>query len=430
MPVEEIASLVEKETEVSVRPKILKSGGGLHSNDSQCFFLILDERDLIKIGEVTSRVRGTLTQEQPLILCIPVPIEPAALLDLGATAIITPASKAQHSIAERIAAQIIMTKAVLPNRCGSLYGATKPMRELYVHIATLAPLDEPLLVLGETGTGKELIAREVHGQSGRSNNYIAVNCAELSSELLGSELFGHEKGAFTNAIQTRKGLIAEAGKGTVFLDEIGELDPLAQAKLLRVLEDRKVRRVGANQWEEVGARIILATNRNLEEDCETGRFRRDLFERIRGFTLYIAPLRERKADIPLLVQHFVESYNEEYCRNLKIPPGSVDSLFRYHWPGNVRELRANVRKAAAYADKRGNISALILQETTRVRPSSQNKNTIQFDPAADTWRDVQRIAQSAYLRAVLLEARGNKDVAIKLSGLSKSQFYEKLKDIE
>jgi DNA-binding NtrC family response regulator len=429
VPLKEICKLLRDEGgEVSAKRLNADSYSALASDASDTYFLILEQQDLVKIGETTSRVRGALSKRQTLILCIPLPVERSALLEIGANDIITPAAMSVAYIAERILAQLISDEMIQPYRCGSLYGATGQMRELYNHIDTLAQLDDPLLILGEMGTGKELVAREVHNRGARSNMYIAVNCAELNPELLGSELFGHEKGAFTNAIQTRKGLLSEAEKGTVFLDEIGDLDLQAQAKLLRVLEEKKIRRIGANHWENITARIVLATNRNLEEDCQSGRFRPDLFERIRGFTLELPPLRERKADIHLLVKHFVEAYGQEYKRRLEIPPGAFDSLFRYDWPGNVRELRSAVRKAAAYADKGGHISSLILQEATHGRKITQPKNTAEFNPNTDTWRDVQKIVQAAYFKAILAEAKGNKDVAIKLSGLSKSQFYEKLRD--
>ena len=395
---------------------------------SNTYVLILEKQELIKIGEITSRVRAALGKEKELLLCMPVPFELSTLMEMGADDIITPAAIAVSHIAERILAHLILSGNVQTYCYGCLYGATRQMRDLYDHIETLASLHDPLLILGETGTGKGLVAQEVHGRSGRLGAYVAVNCAELSSELLGSELFGHEKGAFTGAIQTRKGLIAEASEGTVLLDEIGDLDLQAQAKLLSVLEEKRVRRIGANRWEDVTARILLATNRKLEEDCQTGRFRVDLFERIRGFTLELPPLRERKADIPLLAKHFVESYGQEYNRQLKIPSGAIDSLFRYTWPGNVRELRSAVRKASAYANKEGHISSLILQEATHGRKVIQPKNTVEFDPGTDTWRDMKKNTQEAYFKALLAEAKGNRDVAIKLSGLSKSQFYEKLKD--
>jgi len=325
--------------------------------------------------------------------------------------------------------QIILRGDVAPSEYGALRGATAKVREIYSHIERLAPLSESILIVGETGTGKELVAKELHNRSGRPDPYIPVNCPEIQPDLLSSELFGHEKGAFTGADKTRVGLIASAGKGTVFLDEIGDLDLQSQAKLLRVLEDRKVRKVGANRFEDVHARIILATNRNLQESCAEGKFRLDLYERIRGFTLELPPLRERKADIPILANHFVNEFNEEYKASNQIPPGNFDCLFNYDWPGNIRELRAVIRKATAYSDLSGQISSLILQESLRRPQTSTAQNAVPFDPAIDKWHELQQRAQRIYFRALLAHTNGNRESAIKLSGLSKSQFFEKLKNL-
>jgi DNA-binding NtrC family response regulator len=418
-----------REEEVDVA--FSKVDGNLTSaipRDATLYFLIFEGQEIVRVGETTSRVRKLLNEETILILCMPLPLERPALVEMGANEIITPSSMSVAPIAERILAHLISINQVRPNSHGELRGGTRVMREIYRHIETLGPLADSVLILGETGTGKELVAREMHRAGSRTEPYVAVNCAELNPELLGSELFGHEKGAFTNAIQSRRGLLSEAGNGTVFLDEIGDLDLQAQAKLLRVLEEKKIRRIGANKWEDVSARILLATHRNLEADCETGRFRRDLYERIRGFTIELPTLRARKADIPLLVDHFLHTYSSEYQHELKLPAGAVDLLFRYDWPGNVRELRAAVRKAAAYADDEGHISSLILQESTRGRKAVEFTNTVSFNPNTDSWREVQKNTQAVYFRALLAETKGDREVAIKLSGLSKTQFYEKLKE--
>jgi DNA-binding NtrC family response regulator len=302
---------------------------------------------------------------------------------------------------------------------------------LYQHIQKVAPLSEPVLILGETGTGKELVAREIHNRSGRpTDRFLPINCAELSSDLLGSELFGHERGAFTNANQARIGLLSEAGEGTVFLDEIGDLDLNAQAKLLRVIENKEIRPVGSNKWLKFRARIVLATNRNLEENCAEAKFRKDLYERIRGFTLELPPLRERRADISLLAYHFVEEYDDQYGGKRKIPEGALECLFRHDWPGNVRELRSIIRKASAYADNSGRISTSILQDAVRGRDSIRPKHYIIFDPTTDTWRDLIKRVQEIYFRAVLAETHGDKEAAARISGLSRSHFYEKLKELD
>jgi transcriptional regulator with GAF, ATPase, and Fis domain len=394
--------------------------------------LIHLEQGVISIGEQTNRVRTILGEKTQMLLCCPQPTpgDRETLIECGANNIVTPSSWGSANIAERILAEIIVGEEVGTNTCGSLYGGTQVMRDLYCDIAKVAPLDDGILILGETGTGKELVANELHLQSGRHDKLIAINCAELSPDLLGSELFGHEKGAFTNALQTRKGLLIEARKGSVFLDEIGDLDLQAQAKLLRLIEEHKVRPVGSNHWVEVEARLILATNRDLEEESRVGKFRPDLFERIRGFTLVLPSLRNRKADIPLLAQHFVAEYSDHYGKKVGIPPGALDCLFRYDWEGNVRELRAVVRKAAAYADESGNLSAVMLLESVSGRKKSIIQNSIHFDPTSDSWRDVQKRTQAAYLRAVLTSTNGNKELAAKVSGLSRAQLYEKLKEID
>jgi DNA-binding NtrC family response regulator len=398
----------------------------------QEFVLALQEQGFVSVGEKVERLRQAIGTGPRLLLCIPQPTLSAhkEILACGASEIITPQTWTPSHIADRILAQFFLDGKVQPSSCGPLLGATLVMRRLYEDIRKLAPLAEPILILGETGTGKELVAREIHDLSGRSGPFIPINCAELNPELIGSELFGHKRGAFTGAMQDRKGLLVEAGPGTAFLDEIGELDFQSQAKLLRVIEDSKVRPVGANHWEDIRARIVLATNRDLEEECMRGKFRPDLYERICGFIIQPPPLRSRKADIPLLVRHFLEQYNNEYRRDLVLPPGSLDSLFRYEWPGNVRALRAAVRKAAAYADESSLVSAKLLQDSTRERGLKSLQHVVAFDPLIDTWRDFFNRARSAYFQSALLAANGNKEEAVRRSGISRSQFYEHLKEID
>lgn len=432
LPLQAIASALRREG-VSVSPHALTPG--LKRSDIAApvdkGILIANGGGLIAVGEQAERVGDLIGKERPLILCYPhtAPSDREVLKECGISEIIAPESWDVEHVGARVLGQLILVGEVAPRRYGALRGGTMKMRELYTHIATLAPLSEPVLIVGETGTGKELVARELHNQSGRKGTYLPINCPEIQPDLISSELFGHEKGAFTGANKARVGLIASAGDGTVFLDEIGELDLQSQAKLLRVLEDRKVRRVGANHFEDVRARIVLATNRNLQESCEEGKFRPDLYERIRGFTVELLPLRERKADIPLLAEHFVDEYNEEYNSSCQLQVGGVDCLFQYDWPGNVRELRAVIRKAAAYSDSAGYISPLILQESIRRPPIKAGRNVVPFDPASDTWRDLLHQAQVIYFRELLSYTNGNREEAVRLSGLSRSQFFEKLKEV-
>lgn len=440
VPSNDVAAFLREEG-VEALPFALKAGAQIRpiEDDIQKGVLIVPKHGA---GEATESVSRLLGNKRALILCAPQPDKDdrQLLKELGATAIITPRSWEAEHIGERILSQLILDGDVQPNESGSLRGATRAMRELYEELAIIAPLSDPVLILGETGTGKELVAGEIHRLSAGQDKFVVVNCGELSLELAGSDLFGHKKGSFTGATETRQGLLAEAGRGTIFLDEIGELDLKAQAFLLRVLEEKKIRRVGANQLEEVNARFLLATNRDLETECAEGRFRQDLFERIRGFAVELKPLRERRADIPLLVQYFVSEFNRELKEDRQIPSGAFDCLFEYDWQGNVRELRAAVRKAAAHVDKGGFISVFHLLEST-LRRRKQNKlsssalpadksHTVTFDPHTDKWKDFIKRAQSIYFRSILKATNGNKEKAVFLSGLSRSQFYEKLKEID
>ncbi|HEV2844720.1 MAG TPA: sigma 54-interacting transcriptional regulator, partial [Thermoanaerobaculia bacterium] len=369
-----------------------------------------------------------------MIVCTPRPAaaDRDVLRDCGASELVTPASWTDGAMAERVLAELILRGDIQPTSFGVFRGATLGMQRIYEEITTLAPLSEPILIRGETGTGKELVAREIHQRSGRSGAITAINVAALTAELIGSELFGHERGSFTGATAQRQGLLAEAGAGTVFLDEIGDLDLASQAKVLRVLEEGMVRPVGSNRWQRIHARIVLATHRDLDEDCADGRFRQDLYERIRGFTLHLPPLRERRADLVLLAHHFVTEFNQAYPGERFIPSGALDPLFRYDWPGNVRELRQVIRQAAAYAIKpSGAISAVRLQEAVFGRHTGSSAgSTVRFDPTAETWREVHDRTQAQYFRAILAQAGGNKAIAAERAGYKKSQFYEILRQIE
>jgi DNA-binding NtrC family response regulator len=395
-------------------------------------FLISPEQGAVSVGQRIVEVRRWLQNGTPLVACIPIPTQRdrETFEECGASAVISPGGWGLGQVAERILAELILAGRVQPSSCGSLLGATPGMREVYLRLEKVAPLGEPVLVLGETGTGKELVASEIHRRSGRRGELLAVNCAALTPELLESELFGHERGAFTGAMTSRQGLVVEAGKGTLFLDEIGDLALSSQAKLLRVLEERKVRPVGANRWQPVESRIVLATHRDLEEACEEGRFRADLFHRISGLTLRLPPLRERRPDLLLLAQHFLNEYNRTYPGRRFAPSGTFDSLFRYSWPGNVRELRQAVWQAATYAEgEEGPISVLSLSEWSSRRDSTERKPQLTFDPSQDTWQDVLDRTRASYFRAVLLESGGNRDLAAKRAGLSRSRFFEILKEI-
>ena len=228
-----------------------------------------------------------------------------------------------------------------------IVGSSKPMRRVVKQVEMVAPSDSTVLVLGETGTGKELIARALHRRSKRANKaFVRVNCAAIPQSLIASELFGHEKGAFTGALQRRLGRFEAADGGTIFLDEIGELPMETQIALLRVLQEREFERVGSNQPVKVDVRLIAATNRNLHAAVSAGTFRQDLFYRLNVFPIEVPPLRERAQDIPLLVEYFVGRYAKGAGKNIRrIAKHTLEQLQAYLWPGNIRELQNVVERA-------------------------------------------------------------------------------------
>jgi Nif-specific regulatory protein len=226
------------------------------------------------------------------------------------------------------------------------------MQVVYDLIAQVAKSDTTVLIRGESGTGKELVAHAIHYNSLRAANpFIKVNCAALPETIIESELFGHEKGAFTGAIQQRKGRFELAHGGTIFLDEIGDLSPTTQIKLLRVLQEREFERVGGTVTLKTDVRVIAATNRNLEELISQGKFRQDLYYRLNVISIHIPPLRERKTDIPLLVDYFIDKYSKANRKKIKrISTSAIDMLMAYHWPGNVRELENCIERAVLLAN--------------------------------------------------------------------------------
>jgi len=227
-----------------------------------------------------------------------------------------------------------------------LIGESPAMRQLKEKIAKAAVSDGRVLIFGESGTGKELIARALHNQSNRRNNpFIEVNCAAIPLDLIESELFGHEKGSFTGAFESRKGKFELAHGGTLFLDEIGDMSLTTQAKVLRVIETQEFQRVGGSRKIKVDVRIIAATNKDLEEEIKNGRFRQDLFFRLNVIPMHVPPLRERKEDIPLLVNHFLKMFARQYGQKVKnISQSALKALMEYDWPGNVRELKNTIER--------------------------------------------------------------------------------------
>lgn len=233
------------------------------------------------------------------------------------------------------------------DRLDRILGKSPKMRQAFDLIEQVAPSRSTVLITGESGTGKELIARAIHAHSPRAEkNFVAVNCAAISGELLESELFGHEKGAFTGAVSSKIGKFEYAHGGTIFLDEIGEMDPKLQAKLLRVLQENEIDRVGGTKPIPVDVRVIASTNRSLRDRIKSGDFREDLFYRLNVVNITFPPLRERKEDIPLLAQGFLARYAEQNGRKIEgISPDALEILMKFNWPGNVRELENVIERA-------------------------------------------------------------------------------------
>jgi Nif-specific regulatory protein len=229
----------------------------------------------------------------------------------------------------------------------NIIGNSSAMRDVYRQIHQVADSDTTVLIRGESGTGKELVAHAVHYLSPRADKpFVRVNCAALNENLLESELFGHEKGAFTGAIQSRKGRIEETECGTLFLDEIGDFSSATQVKLLRVLQERQFERVGSNRTIKTNARILVATNRDLEKAIHDGTFRQDFYYRVNVFPIFLPPLRDRKDDLLLLADYFVEQYSKKMDKDVRrISTPAINMMVAYHWPGNVRELENCIERA-------------------------------------------------------------------------------------
>ncbi len=298
-------------------------------------------------------------------------------------------------------------------------GTSGPMRALLAMIARVARSPLPVLVTGETGTGKELVARAVHEGSGRGA-FVPVNCAALPEQLLESELFGHERGAFTGADRAKPGLFEEAHEGTLFLDEVAELPAPLQPKLLRALEEGEIRRVGATRSVHVDVRLVAATNRDLDEEVAAGRFREDLFWRLNGLALHVPPLRERPADIPLLVEHYLARFAPRGAATPRPTPEASALLTTYPWPGNVRELKSVLERAATLGAG-GPIGVEFL--TDRVRDGGLLRTTVQEAASRNlSMREVER----AYILEILRVTGGNKSRAAEILGLDRKTLYRKL----
>jgi transcriptional regulator with PAS, ATPase and Fis domain len=296
---------------------------------------------------------------------------------------------------------------------GSLVGSSTPMRRAFALLERAAASESTVLLEGETGTGKEGAAAAIHEASARSNGpFVVVDCGSLPAELLESELFGHEKGAFTGAHQTRRGAFADASGGSVFLDEIGELSPEIQPKLLRVLDSHTIRRVGANVHEPVDVRVIAATNRDLRSAVNSGRFRADLYYRLAVLRIRLPPLRERPEDIDLLVPRLLARLNANPSAQARLSaPALVSELKALPWPGNVRELKNYVERSLAFDPA---------EPAVESAPGSAPRTVVPYEQARkqklDEW-------ERGYAILVLRAAQGHVERAAKLAGISRASMY-------
>ncbi|MEY2396453.1 MAG: hypothetical protein QOF94_2798 [Acidobacteriaceae bacterium] len=305
----------------------------------------------------------------------------------------------------------------------NMVGESARMRDVFQFISRVAPKDSTVLVTGESGTGKELVARAIHQNSNRSKQpCVAINCAALAETLLESELFGHEKGAFTGAVIQKKGKLEVAEGGTVFLDEIGEMSPLLQAKLLRVLQEREFERVGGTRTIKMNVRLIAATNRDLSEEVRKGRFREDLFYRLNVVSLRMPALRERRGDISLLASYFAAKYGKRGNRPvLGISPRARACLLNYDWPGNVRELENAMERAVVLGS-----SDLILPEDL---PESILEKAAPAGAAPDAFHDGVRDAKKQLIVNAVEQASGNYTEAARLLGLHPNYLHRLIRNL-
>jgi PAS domain S-box-containing protein len=322
--------------------------------------------------------------------------------------------------------------------CGEMIAHSPAMQPVFQVIRATAPLDSTILIGGESGTGKELVARAIHQQSRRCKfPMIKVNCAALPENLLESELFGYEKGAFTGAVRERKGKFEQAHRGTIFLDEIGEMPLSAQAKLLRVLQERTVERIGGNRELQVDVRVIAATNRDLKVEAAQGRFREDLFYRLNVIPVQIPPLRERQEDILPLTRRFLDLFSEQMGRpDLEITPDAKRLLLGYRYPGNVRELKNAVERSVALCSGRLLSCDDLPQSFTTAQDATPVHDFRGSAPHHSRMHDGAQLAadltnyQDHLIDQALASAGHNKGEAARLLGISRKTLWKKLKQRE
>ena len=321
--------------------------------------------------------------------------------------------------------QIEELKNKLKQKSGSdeMVGNSRELNKVRTIIQKAAPTKANILITGENGSGKELVARAIHNNSPRKNNpLIPVNCASLSESLLESELFGYEKGSFTGAENMHKGKFEQANGGTIFLDEIGEINPSIQVKLLRVLQERKIERIGSEQSIEIDVRVIAATNKNLEEEVKAGRFREDLYYRLNVVRIEMPPLRDRKEDIPLLIHSFLREFNLDNEKNIKgFDNRSRSAMLKYSWPGNIRELRNCVESAVVMCSG----DEIKLSDLPSALQENMEEKSIRI-PLGISMEEAEMIIIQENLAA----NNGNKSKTADILGIGRKTLQRKLEEAE
>jgi two-component system nitrogen regulation response regulator GlnG len=327
----------------------------------------------------------------------------------------------------------------VPATADVLIGRCPAMQAVYKAIGRVASQDVTVLLLGESGTGKELVARALYQHSGRAAGpFLAINCAAIPETLLESELFGHERGAFTGAERTRIGKFEQCAGGTLFLDEVGAMTPLTQTKLLRLIQERQFERVGGNETIRTDVRLIAATNSDLEDLAARGLFRRDLYYRLSVFTIKLPPLRERNGDLPLLVDHFVRRFNRELGKDVQyVPPETLRLAEQYPWPGNVRELQSVLKQALLLATGPVLAPDFLPTSLRQVRDSDgtsvEDSGLEQFvrerlqAGSNDLYGEALAVMERRLLTAVLRHTHGNQLQAAKILGITRGSLRTKLR---
>jgi two-component system nitrogen regulation response regulator GlnG len=340
---------------------------------------------------------------------------------------------------------LMQTGGSQPTSSDVMIGCSSPMLQVYKAIGRVAPEDVTVLITGESGTGKELIARAIYQHSQRSSApFLAVNCAAIHETLLESELFGHEKGSFTGADQRRIGKFEHCSGGTIFLDEVGDMSPMVQSKLLRILQEQRFERVGGNTTIETDTRVIAATNRDLQEMVAKGTFREDLFYRLNGFTIELPPLRDREGDIQLLIEYFLNGCSQKMQKDVRtISPAALEILLGYPWPGNVRELQSMIRQAVLQTT-----GPVILPEflpkaiRSQRAPGVSGRNGNSLGDGLTSFVD-ERIAAGSHeiyaemlemiertmLKRVLARTEGNQSQAARMLGITRASLRHKLQSL-